>query len=48
MHAKIGEQTVKGDFSARSGEMSHEERMSAVGSTEGLSLTRQCTLADVS
>ena len=35
-------------FSARFGEMSRAERMSAVGAVDGLSLVRQCVLAGVS
>ena len=37
-----------GFFSARFGEMSRAERMSAVGAVDGLSLVRQCALAGVS
>ena len=48
LHAKIGELTVERDFSARFGEMSRAERMSAVGAVDGLSLVRQCALAGMS
>ena len=48
LHAKIGELTVKGGFSVRSGEMSRAKRTSAVDGMGGLSLTRQRALAGVS
>ena len=35
-------------FSARFGEMSRAERMSAVGAVDGLGLVRQCALAGMS